>query len=160
MEYLNIFYWAISFLYLLTGIIYLNLFLNDHKIHKRLASFFLPFTIVFHLFVLVLRSYAQGYPPFLSVFEILSILALAIALIYFFLEYFVKEGKTTGLLIIPASFFLQLLSSIFYDPRPEPPNIQFKEFFLWHIGSAIVAYATFVLAFIYAFLYLVLFKKS
>ena len=159
MEYLNVFYWITSLLYFLTGIIYLNLFLDDHKIYKRLATFFLPCTIVFHLFVLVLRSYTRGYSPFLSVFEILSILALAITLIYFFLEYFVKEARTTGLLIIPTSFSLQLISSIFYNPYSEPPDILFKEFFLWHIGSAIIAYATFVLAFIYAFSYLILFKN-
>ena len=154
---MHIFYWFISLLYFINSIVYLKLFLKDKTDYKKIASFLLPSTMILHITVLFARSYLEGYILFSGVFEILSIIALAIILIYYLLENLIKEVMTTGFLIMPIVFLLKLLSSIFYGSGPTQ-DTEFQAFFIWHVSFAIIAYATFVTAFIYASLYLALFK--
>ena len=159
MNIITIFYWIATILYFFNSFIYLKLFLEGKKIYKKLSIFFLPSTLALHAALLFFSNYFKGNILFSGIFELLSVIALAIMLIYYLLERLIKEVRATGFLIIPIAFLLQLLSSFFIKEEPASLNVELGNFFIWHIGLAVIAYATFITAFIYASLYLILFKE-
>lgn len=118
----------------------------------------LKLTVGVHLLEVVLRGFYFQHFPLADVFEVLTVLALAITLIYTYVEYRIKI-KTTGFFILIVSFLLQLISSAFIDFAHAIPEVLKSVMFVFHTSAVLVSYAALFVAALYSLMYLLLFYK-
>jgi ABC-type uncharacterized transport system permease subunit len=139
-------------LYLALLIDYGATFFLRTRTHVR--SPWLGAVIAVHAALLVLRAVHAGHPPVAATPEILSLLALATAAVYAYVE-FVHRDRRTGVFVILLAFVFQYVSTILLAGRgaawvePSPPA--------WsrlHVLPALVAYTAMAFAGIYGLLYL------
>lgn len=121
---------------------------------KRAALFL---TTLFHLFYLLLRTFAFNHPPITNVFEIFTVLAFAVSFSYFILE-LVTDIRGTGLFILVFSFIFQIISSIFIEDLIEVKEVLRSNLLGIHVLHALLGYAGITISAVYGFLYLVLYK--
>lgn len=121
---------------------------------KRL---FLFITLITHVIYIILRTVAFNHPPITTVFEIFTIIALAICFSYFLLE-LVTDIRGTGPFIIIISFFFQLISSLFIQDLMQVKEVLRSNLLGIHVISALIGYSGFTISAVYGFLYLILYK--
>ena len=146
----------VSILYMLLFIDYALLFFRDDPFARRTISFLLRLSILLHITLIILRTVLCEHIPLASVFEVFSVLALAIILIYLYIET-VSRVKTTGFFIVPFVFLFQLVSSMFDTFSIEVNHLLTSKFFILHVSSAIAGYSAMTIAAIYGILYLMLY---
>ena len=83
-----------------------------------MATGFLIGSATIHLIYTFLRAVTYGHHPMASVFEILSTVALAMALVYLMIEIW-RRNKSTAVFVLPFVFFIQLAASIGMSPTRE-----------------------------------------
>jgi ABC-type uncharacterized transport system permease subunit len=125
---------------------------------KRLKSKLLMGAVLLHFLYFVLRTLAFSHPPVTSVGEILSVLALAVALAYAVIER-KSRAKETGYFILNFSFFFQLGSTLFIRDLVEVPQIFRSGWFGLHVTSALIGYSAITISAVYGFLYLMLYHE-
>lgn len=114
--------------------------------------------VTLHAVYLVARSMAFNHPPVTSVFEILTVLAFAVALSYAVIER--RSGtKETGYFILNIAFFFQFASSLFIRDLFEVPQILRSNWFGLHVTSALIGYAAITISAVYGLLYLMLYHE-
>ena len=128
-------------------------FFSDKLWAKHAKTVILILTIGVHLLSLIVRTATFRHPPVTTIFEIFSMLACSIAIIYFVLELRSKQ-KETGYFILNIAFFFQLTSSIFIKDTPEVPEILRSVLFGIHVSSALLGYAAITIAGAYGLMYL------
>lgn len=101
---------------------------------------------------------AFDHPPVTTIFEILSVLAFAVAVTYAVIER-TSKAKETGYFILNISFFFQLTSTLFIRDLLEVPQILRSIWFGLHIASALIGYAAITISAVYGFLYLMLYHE-
>lgn len=146
----------LSIFYVLLFIDYALLFFRDDPFAKKTVSFMLRFTIILHFAFIVLRTIIYAHIPLASVFEVFTVLSLAIILIYLYVES-VTKVKTTGFFIIPFVLLFQLVSTMFDTFSVEVNHLLTRKFFILHVISAIGGYSAITIAAIYGILYLMLY---
>ena len=146
----------VTIFYMLLFIDYALLFFRDDPFAKRTVSFLLKLSILLHITLIIFRTVVCRHIPLASVFEVFSALALAIILIYLYIE-IVTKVKTTGFFIVPFVFLFQLVSSIFDTFNIEVHHLLTSKFFVLHVSSAIAGYSAITVAAIYGTLYLMLY---
>ncbi|HVN49561.1 MAG TPA: cytochrome c biogenesis protein CcsA [Bacteroidota bacterium] len=145
------------FYFLLVGM-YGRAFFSDSTLAKRIKTPMLIFIVVLHLFYLILRSVEYSHPPVTNVFEIFSVLALAVAATYLVIEW--NSHRTeTGYFILNIAFFFQLISSLFIKDTYEVKEILRSPLFGIHVSAALIGYAAITIAGAYGFLYLMLYHE-
>ena len=155
LDILNI---ALPVAYLIVVWSYGKAFFSDLSWAKRAKSKLLFGTIALHLVYFISRMIAFNHPPVTSVFEILSVLAFAVAVAYAVIEQ--RSGtKETGYFILNISFFFQLGSSLFIRDLPEVPQVLRSNWFGLHVTSALIGYAAIAISAVYGFLYLMLYHE-
>ncbi len=113
-------------------------------------------TILLHIAYLASISLLTTHPPVYSIWDVAGVLALAVALVYLYVESRMRE-KTTGVFIACLSAALMALSAAAYDPSyVAEPVVAANRSILLHIAPAIIAYAGFTVSFILSCLYLML----
>ena len=117
-------------------------FVRDDPFAKRTATPFLAFTAALHILYVILVAVAYRHHPMASVFEVLSVIALALTLVYMAVE-IRQKNKSTGVFILPVVFLLQLASSVWIAPTPTIDPMLSDSFFGLHTGSVTLAYAAF-----------------
>ena len=143
--------------YLVVAAAYGLLFFSAHPLAARTATPALCITVLLHLVYLVGLAAQHRQFPAATVSQALSVVSLAVALVYVFVEWLGRE-RSTGFWLVSMVFFFQLLASIL--ARPSAPGVaNFKNaVFATHVSLALLGYAAFVVAAVYAFLYLQLYR--
>jgi len=144
-------------LYLVTFAIYFYDFMKGEKKFINTKRIFLFITLIVHVVYIIQRTIAFDHPPITNVFEIYTVLALAICFSYFLLE-LVTDIRGTGPFIIIISFIFQLISSIFIQDMVAVEEVLKNNLLGAHVISALLGYSGFTISAVYGFLYLVLYK--
>jgi ABC-type transport system involved in cytochrome c biogenesis permease subunit len=143
-------------LYALSWAVYALLFFRNDAFAERAAPILLYTSGVIHGLDIVLRAVYFRHFPVASVFEALSVLALAIIVVYLLIER--RTGvRTTGMFIVGIVFVFQLISSAFITSPPEFSELLRKPIFVIHASTAILGYSGMAISAVYGLLYLMLF---
>jgi ABC-type uncharacterized transport system permease subunit len=124
----------------------------------RIRSRFLKATVLVHVGYLVLRTAAFDHPPITSVFEIMSMLAAAIAVAYAYIEMRTK-ATNTGMFILLLAFLFQTASSLFIKDLTVIPEYLHSRVLGFHVSAALLGYTAISLSAVYGFLYLMLYHE-
>jgi ABC-type uncharacterized transport system permease subunit len=109
-----------------------------------------------HLLYVVLRTAYLGHFPITSFFEILSLIALTVSMVYAYIE-FRTGNRETGYFVLMLPFFFQVISSLLIkDYLQVPPELR-GNLLGFHVSSALLGYAAITLSAAYGLLYLMLY---
>lgn len=113
-------------------------------------------SIAAHLLYIGLRTAAFDHPPITTVFEIMTLLALCIALAYAYIE--TKTRATnTGFFILSLALIFQVVSSLYIRDLYDVPEILHSRLLGFHVASALLGYTAISLSAVYGLLYLMLY---
>ncbi len=143
-------------LYFVTIWAYARAFFSSIKSAEHVRTPMLVTTLLVHALYITLRTAEFHHPPITSVFEILSLIAFTVALVYSYIELRLKI-KATGYFILILPFFFQLASSILIKEVTEVPSILQSNLLGLHVSSALLGYAAITISAVYGFLYLMLY---
>lgn len=144
--------------YLLAAVAYGFLFFADVPLAHRLATPLLATAVGLHLASLIAAAVRWRQLPLTSVAQALSVIALAVAVVYLFVERHGGE-RSTGFTLVTLAFALQLLASLLHRPGPPPAPPLASPLFAGHVALALAAYAAFAVAAGYGFLFLRLYRE-
>ncbi|HSL84339.1 MAG TPA: cytochrome c biogenesis protein CcsA [Thermoanaerobaculia bacterium] len=145
--------------YLLAAAAYGRVFFAGDRRAERWATGLLYGALGLHVLDLAALVVKVRHFPAATVAEGLSVVALAVGITYALVEWRARE-RSTGFWIVSVVFFVQLLASVLQ--RPEPPHqseVLKSAVFASHAFLALVAYAAFVMAAAYGFLFLELYRE-
>ena len=134
---------------------YLVHFLKGNKIAGRLTTPLLVSSVLIHTVYNVLRGIHFRHHPMASIYEILSVTALALAIVYLVAELW-RRNKSTGVFVLPFVFLIQISSSIGIGPTHKIKPILQDAWFGFHTGSITLAYCAFFLSAVYGIMLLLL----
>src|ERR1051326_7588780 len=143
-------------LYFATIWAYAKAFFSNIKFAESIKTPLLLATLGTHALYIILRTIAFHHPPITSVFEILSLIAFTVVLVYSYIEMRTKT-TTTGYFILILPFFFQVVSSLFIKEVAEVPPILRSNLLGFHVSSALLGYAAITISAVYGFLYLMLY---
>jgi len=150
---LSILNWLLPLIYLALAIDYGATFILRNRTHVRNAGVFLA--IVFHCVFLVLWGVRFGGLPLVTNYEILSVVALSSASVYWAIE-LVTRDRRAGVFVFLLIFLLQYTSSSAMIAQAADPSAHMQ--YGWgrlHVLPAALAYTGLAFAAVYATLYLV-----
>jgi ABC-type uncharacterized transport system permease subunit len=136
--------------------VYAKAFFSNIKIAEKLKTPLLLTTLTLHASYIAVRTYQFGHPPITSMFEIFSLIAFTIVVVYVYIEYRTKNSST-GYFILILPFFFQLISSIFIHEKSEIPAALRSNLLGFHVSSALLGYTAITISAVYGFLYLMLY---
>lgn len=143
-------------LYGLAALVYMVDFFRDDPLAHRAARPLLATVITLHAIYLASRTGLYEHIPLASIFEVMTTVAFAVAVVYLYVELRSKTHKT-GMFLIAFSFLFQTLSSAFISIPGDFPPILKSPLFGIHTGSAVLGYTAFAVSAIYGVLYLLLY---
>src|SRR5512139_2420935 len=117
----DVFQVSLPFLYAALVGVYAMAFFRNARSLELLKTRALAVVLVCHLVYLIARTVAFDHPPITNVFEILTLLAAAMAFSYLYIELRTKV-RNTGLFILAVAFLFQTVSSIFVRDLVEIPE--------------------------------------
>lgn len=145
--------------YLLAAAAYGRVFFAGDRRAERFAPGLLVAALALHLVYLAALTVKLRHFPAATIAEGLSVVALAVGLTYALVEWRGRE-RSTGFWIVSVVFFIQLLSSILRRPEAAHESEVLKSaVFAAHAFLALMAYAAFVMAAAYGFLFLELYRE-
>lgn len=153
---INLFEISLPVLYFATIWAYARAFFSGIKLADTLKTPLLMVTVLVHALYISSRTVEYSHPPITSIFEILSLISLTVALVYTYIELRTKN-TSTGYFILIFPFFFQLISSVFIKEIPEIPAILRSNLLGFHVTSALLGYAAITISAVYGFLYLMLY---
>jgi ABC-type transport system involved in cytochrome c biogenesis permease subunit len=115
-------------------------------------------TVAAHVVYLVARAVTFDHPPITTVFEIMSMLAFAIAVGYAYIELRTR-ASTTGFFILFLAFGFQSVSSAFIKDLFDIPEYLHSMVLGFHVSAALLGYTAISLSAVYGFLYLMLYHE-
>jgi ABC-type uncharacterized transport system permease subunit len=125
---------------------------------QRLGPPVLKVTLLLHLVHLVALTVRWQQFPASTISQGLSVVAFAVGVAYVLVEWRGRE-RATGFWIVGIAFALQFLSSVLHRPEAVDREILHSPVFAAHAFLALVAYAAFVMAAAYGFLFLRLYGE-
>lgn len=143
-------------LYFGTIWVYARAFFSGIRFAEKVKTPLLVLTVALHASYIITRTALLGHPPITSVFEILSLIAFTVALVYGYIEMRTKN-TATGYFILILPFFFQLVSSLFVKETSDVPLLLRSNLLGFHVSSAFLGYAAITISAVYAFLYLMLY---
>jgi len=143
-------------LYLATVIDYGVAFLRAKWFAKETRTQLLLITVVAHLVYLFLRYIVFGHVPITNLFEVMTLLAFAIAVSYLLIEQ-ITRVKETGFFILGIAALFQIISSIFIKCCVDINPVLRSPLLGFHVTSALLGYAAITLSAAFGFLYLMLY---
>ncbi|MBM3161989.1 MAG: cytochrome C biogenesis protein [Chlorobi bacterium] len=148
----------VSLLYLVTTVLYGAHFFKDATPAARYKQPALALTVLVHVLYLGLLTSIEGYKLSYSTFNLMSMVALTLAITYIFIEFTTKSDKT-GFFVLAFSAGAQLISSIF-TAQSSGAGPAFTGFGIGvHLIAAIFGFSAIAIAGLYSFLYLLLFRQ-
>lgn len=143
-------------LYAVATLVYALDFFREDPFAGRAARPLLLTVVSLHGLYLVLRTVVYRHPPLASIYEVMTFIAFAVALVYLWVEYRSRTHKT-GMFLLSFSFVFQTLSSAFIPDAVDFPAILRSPLFGVHTGSAVLGYAAFAVCATYGVLFLALY---
>ena len=134
---------------------YAAVFFRDRPQLVRILTPALTATIALHIAYVAIRTVRYDHIPLASVFESLTMISLALVLVYWITERIVKTPNT-GIFVIAVAFVFQTVSTVFIDHDVVVNPIFQSPLFSVHTTTAIIGYTAFALSAIYGVLYLLL----
>ncbi len=134
---------------------YLVHFLKGNKLAGRITAPLLVGSVLIHTVYNVLRGIHFRHHPMANIYEILSVTALALAIVYLLAEFW-RKNKSTGVFVLPFVFLIQISSAIGIGPTHEIKPILQDAWFGFHTGSITLAYCAFFLSAVYGIMLLLL----
>lgn len=144
--------------YLAAAVAYGYLFFTAAERAEKLATPLLASTVAFHLAALVAATLRWQQLPAATVSQALSVMALAVAVVYLFVEHY-GRARSTGLWLVSLVFVFQLLASLLRRPDIPDRELYHSPLFAAHVSLALLGYAAFAVAAAYGFLYLRLYRE-
>jgi len=146
-------------LYGMAALGYVLIFLRDSDTSRSLAPRTMAVSVTLHaLYVVLLTAHVHRIPIATS-FEMLTFLALCIAVVYVFQEHR-SHTPHTGVLFVPLIFVVQTIASAFLAPdvAVDRPFLA-KPVFGLHITGVLLGYSSFAISAIYGSLYVLLYRE-
>lgn len=147
---------ALPALYFVTIWAYARSFFSGTRLAGAFKTPLLLLTLLLHGLYIGLRTAEFSHPPITSLFEILSLIAFTISLVYAYIELRTKNNAT-GYFILMLPFFFQTVSSLFIKELTEVPLILRSNLLGFHVTSALLGYAALTISAVYGFLYIMLY---
>lgn len=144
--------------YLVCAFIYGVGFVTPAHPVARWGRRILEHTLILHLAYLLGVSAVFDRLPLASVFEVLSFLAFALAVVYLYLERRLAE-KSVGLFVLALVFAFQLISSGFVIHPVDTDPLLHGGAMAFHITSAMLGYAAFTISAVFSLMYLMLYHE-
>lgn len=144
--------------YLLLAVVYGAYFVGRQSLAQRVSGPLLAVTLLLHLAYLVALGTAYGQLPAATVSQALTLVAFSVAVVYAIVEILSRE-RSTGVWMLGLVFCLQLLGSVLESPEPPVLDLFKSPLFSGHIATALLGYAAFVVAGVYGFLFLALYRE-
>lgn len=148
---LSILYWVIAGLYAIH-------FFSDERKVERFLTPGLVIALLLHGLYLTLHTISYAHFPTASPAEVLTVIALAMGLIYLWIES-ILGVKTTGLFVLAVIAAFQTASAFTITPITEINPILRSPLFSLHTSAAILGYSSIAISSLYALLYLALFYE-
>lgn len=140
-------------IYLLSAVCYVLHLFNTKRGVGKAATVLLTAGWALHTSALVVRTVAAGRPPFLNLYEYVLSLTWGFVLVYLVAELFTKS-KQLGAFIVPlVTLFAFLAIRLPSEVNPTMPALR-SAWRIPHISTAILAYASFGLAFGLSLMYI------
>lgn len=133
-------------------------FFGQYPALDRLKTRMLPAVIAVHLVYLVLRTLLFDHPPVTTVFEIMTLLAVSIAIGYAYIELRTRASNT-GFFILMLALLFQTVSSVFIRDLSDIPPILRSRLLGVHVTTALLGYTAISLSAAYGLLYLMLYHE-
>lgn len=145
--------------YLATALAYGWVFFAGNRRAERLTPGLLVGSLGLHLAYLVGLTVQLRHFPAATIAEGLSVVALAVGITYALVEWRGRE-RSTGFWIVSVVFLVQLLASVLRRPEASHDSeVLQSAIFAAHAFLALMAYAAFVMAAAYGFLFLELYRE-
>lgn len=151
---------GVAILYLITTSLYIAHFITDQNWFKKLKTPFLVTTFLIHLTYLILLTVKNGYPPIGSVYQMMTMIAFTLTLVYLTVELYIKTGALGGF-VISISLVFHTLSAVYMKSYPitVPLAIINNWVIELHIVCTLLGYSAILIAGIYGLLYLILYRQ-
>ncbi len=135
-------------MYVHATVSYLIHFLLRKKTTACLSTTFLALGIAGHFSVAISTAVRYGRHPMASIFEVLSMVALSMAVVYFIIELW-RRNKSTGLFVMPLIVVLETVAFIGMKPVEKINPVLHNSYFGFHTGTVTLAYSAFFLSAVY-----------
>jgi ABC-type uncharacterized transport system permease subunit len=132
-------------------------FVRRDPFAERTCTAFTVFVFVLHGAFFALRAAHFGRPPIVSMPEMLSAVALAVAGVYLYVER-IQRSKVTGVFLLGAVLLLQLASSTLVQHAPTASANADSRFLGLHIMAAVLGYSAFAVGAVYGVMYVLLYR--
>ena len=139
----------------MTVIYYSYIFFNRNKKFETKSTLILIILIVIHLTHILMRGVSLAAIPLATKLDALSVLAIAIVILNLITELSLKT-KSTGLFALSLSFFIQTISSTFYNWEMQQSPWLMNSLFAVHVILTIFGYAAICISALYALFYIML----
>ena len=147
--------WLLPVLYLALVLDYGAAFITRNPTKARHGL--LPAVIALHVIMLLLRYLRLGYLPLLDAFEILTLVALSITVVYCIME-LAGQDQRVGVFVFLVVFLMQYSSSMFLGREPSPQAsevaVQLGPMSI-HTVAAIFAYTSLAMAAVHGGMFIV-----
>jgi len=144
--------------YLAAAVTYGYLFFAASARARTVATPLLAATVALHAATLAATAVRWGQLPAATVSQALSVIALAVAVVYLFVEHYGRE-RTTGLWLVALVFVFQLLASLLRRPEVPDRELYHSALFGVHVSLALLGYAAFAVGAAYGYLFLRLYRE-
>lgn len=148
---------AVSVMYIVAAIGYGIYFFRAKWVITKALRPFLAVTIGLHVLVIVLVGMRYQHFPITSVYELLSMLALAIVINYFYIESRIGV-RSTGVFILVVVAFCQTVSAVLRTYTYDIVPIINSAYVIVHTIAIAFGYSAFIIAMLYGFMYVLLFQ--
>jgi len=148
----------ISLFYLLIASLYIGLFATSKNYFHKSARVLIILNIMLHLLFIIYFGKTEGKIPLTSIFEAMSVLALLLTGLYFFIEIKTKE-RLIGTFIFPLIFIFQLIPTFGLRVTKTDLTLFRTPLFGIHTITAMIGYSAFVFSMVLGIMYLNLFHE-
>ncbi|HEB32472.1 MAG TPA: hypothetical protein ENI15_16630 [Spirochaetes bacterium] len=149
---------TLTSIYFIICALYTVYFITNKKQFNSAGRVFITVNILLHIFFMIYFGRAENKVPITSVFEAMTLLALLISGLYFFIEISTKV-KNLGGFVFALIFIFQLVAT-FGITVVEVEDSVFKTLlFGIHTITAMIGYSAFVFSMVIGVMYLVLFRE-
>ena len=152
---LNLFAVLVPLFYALAWANYAQLFFRDDPFSRRTATPVLLAAAGVHLVAIFTRAFLLRRCPMGNLPEVLSVLALAVVVVYLALEHR-QENKHTGVFLLGLVVPLVIISAIIPPPQGPVSALLKSPLFGLHTTMALLGYSSFAVCAVYGLMYLLL----
>jgi ABC-type transport system involved in cytochrome c biogenesis permease subunit len=144
--------------YLVAMVAYLGVFVERGDRLQRVAAPLAWGVVVLHAVYLILSAMEFEHVPTANMWESLTFVAFAMALVYLILEW--RQGdQSTGVFLLGVVLLFQTLSSAFITHSRDVPEILRSPMFGVHVSAALMGYVALGISAVYGVMYVLQYRQ-